>query len=251
MGDLGAAAPVPVPGSCVLVRAQSGVPGVVGVVGVLLPQTASEVSWGVESNPVHGCLDEALGGWGCSCCCCCCRCCCSGLVPGLLLLPLNCLGRCPGQCNGCSCCCRCCRVVWVQLRRCRQDCCCRGMLGRSDCCCLLLLSERHGCCWVCRGASRVRNKGEALGSRCSPIGTPLSARTTDGPPIKSPPLNTKKFDYPALVGKLLYLSNCTRPDITAAVNYLSRFMSSPTDVHWEQAKRVLRYVKGTMHYTLQ
>ena len=85
---------------------------------------------------------------------------------------------------------------------------------------------------------------------CSPIGTPLSARTTDGPPIKSPPLNTKKFDYPALVGKLLYLSNCTRPDITAAVNYLSRFMSSPTDVHWEQAKRVLRYVKGTMHYTL-
>ena len=85
---------------------------------------------------------------------------------------------------------------------------------------------------------------------CSPTGTPLSARTTDGPPIKSPPLNTKKFDYPALVGKLLYLSNCTRPDITAAVNYLSRFMSSPTEFHWEQAKRVLRYVKGTMHYTL-
>ena len=52
---------------------------------------------------------------------------------------------------------------------------------------------------------------------CSPIGTPLSARTIDGPPIKSTPLNTKKFDYPALVGKLLYLSNCTRPDITVAV----------------------------------
>ena len=31
---------------------------------------------------------------------------------------------------------------------------------------------------------------------------------------------------------------------------MSRFMSSPTDAHWEQAKRVLRYVKGTMHYTL-
>ena len=34
---------------------------------------------------------------------------------------------------------------------------------------------------------------------CSPVGTPLSARTPDGPPIKSPPLNTKKFDYPALM----------------------------------------------------
>ena len=85
---------------------------------------------------------------------------------------------------------------------------------------------------------------------CSSTGTPLSARTTDGPVEKSSPLNTKRFDYPALVGKLLYLSNCTRPDITAAVNYLSRFMSNPTDQNWEQAKRVLRYVKGTMHYTL-
>ena len=69
-------------------------------------------------------------------------------------------------------------------------------------------------------------------------------------PVNSPPLNTKQFDYPALVGKLLYLSNCTRPDITAAVNYLSRFMSCPTELHWEHAKRVLRYIKGTMDYSL-
>ena len=79
---------------------------------------------------------------------------------------------------------------------------------------------------------------------CSPIGTPLSARTTDEPPLKSPPLNTKKFDYPALVGKLLYLSNCTRPDITAAVNYLSRFMSSPTDVHWEPCQACVAIRQG-------
>ena len=85
---------------------------------------------------------------------------------------------------------------------------------------------------------------------CSPVGTPLSARTSDIVSADSPRLNTTRFNYPALVGKLLYLSNCTRPDITAAVNYLSRFMSAPNELHWEQAKRVLRYVKGTMHYTL-
>ena len=69
-------------------------------------------------------------------------------------------------------------------------------------------------------------------------------------PVNSPPLNTKQFDYTALVGKLLYLSNCTRPDITAAVNYLSRFMSCPAELHLEHAKRVLRYIKGTMDYSL-
>ena len=83
----------------------------------------------------------------------------------------------------------------------------------------------------------------------SDCGAPLSARTSDVP-VNSPPLNTKHFDYPALVGKLLYLSNCTRPDITAAVNYLRRFMSCPTELHWEHAKRVLRYIKGTMDYSL-
>ena len=49
-------------------------------------------------------------------------------------------------------------------------------------------------------------------SDCGTVGTPLSARTSDVP-VNSLPLNTKQFDYPALVGKLLYLSNCTRPDI--------------------------------------
>ena len=46
-------------------------------------------------------------------------------------------------------------------------------------------------------------------SDCGTVGTPHSARTSDVP-VNSPPLNTKQFDYPALVGKLLYLSNCTR-----------------------------------------
>ena len=74
MGDLGAAAHVHVPGSCVLVWAEVGVPG---AASVLMPRTASDVGWGggggggVEGVPFPGCLDEALGGWGCSSSCCC------------------------------------------------------------------------------------------------------------------------------------------------------------------------------------
>lgn len=47
-----------------------------------------------------------------------------------------------------------------------------------------------------------------------------------------------------LVGSLIYLT-ATRPDISYAVSYISRFMSAPKVEHWVAAKRVLRYVKGT------
>lgn len=49
--------------------------------------------------------------------------------------------------------------------------------------------------------------------------------------------------YRELIGRLLYLT-ITRPDITFAVNYLSQFLSCPTDVHLQAAHRVLRYLKG-------
>ena len=57
--------------------------------------------------------------------------------------------------------------------------------------------------------------------------------------------------YQALVGSLLYLSVNTRPDISHAVGILSRFMSCPTDMHWEAAKHVLRYLKGAKHLGLR
>ena len=49
--------------------------------------------------------------------------------------------------------------------------------------------------------------------------------------------------YSELVGSLLYLANCTRPDI--ATQLLSRQCANPLQAHWEMGKRVLRYLKGT------
>lgn len=56
--------------------------------------------------------------------------------------------------------------------------------------------------------------------------------------------------YAAVVGSLLYLSICTRPDIAHSVHVLTRFMQNPGRAHWQYAKRVMRYLRGTTNYGL-
>jgi hypothetical protein len=56
--------------------------------------------------------------------------------------------------------------------------------------------------------------------------------------------------YRSLVGELLYLSVCTRPDIAFSVGMLSKFLDKAGEAHWEAAVRVLLYLKGTSTYGL-
>lgn len=52
--------------------------------------------------------------------------------------------------------------------------------------------------------------------------------------------------YQELVGGLLYISQGTRPDITYAVNTVSKYNNNPGKLHWIAAKRILRYLKKTI-----
>ncbi|CAI7872707.1 unnamed protein product [Closterium sp. NIES-54] len=53
--------------------------------------------------------------------------------------------------------------------------------------------------------------------------------------------------YPELVGCLMYLITCTRPDLAYSLSLLARYVAPGRHrkVHWDAAKRVLRYLCST------
>jgi hypothetical protein len=53
-----------------------------------------------------------------------------------------------------------------------------------------------------------------------------------------------------MVGSLSYLANGTRPDISAAVGVVSRFLVNPKLIHCNMVKRIYYYLRQTMDYTL-
>uniref|UniRef100_A0A803MZ89 Uncharacterized protein n=1 Tax=Chenopodium quinoa TaxID=63459 RepID=A0A803MZ89_CHEQI len=55
--------------------------------------------------------------------------------------------------------------------------------------------------------------------------------------------------FKSLVGSLRYLT-CTRPDILFVVGLVSRFMENPSTLHLNTAKRIFRYLKGTLDHGL-
>ncbi|SGY54919.1 BQ5605_C006g03931 [Microbotryum silenes-dioicae] len=60
-----------------------------------------------------------------------------------------------------------------------------------------------------------------------------------------------KLNYRQVVGELLWVSGCTRPDISYAVTQLSRHCADPKPEHFRQMRRVLRYLRGTINRRLE
>ena len=81
-----------------------------------------------------------------------------------------------------------------------------------------------------------------------PIGSPLQP----GLQLIKTPDDEDACDCPYLeaLGSLNYASGLTRPDITFAVNQLQRFGTKPSNTHWTMVKRVMRYLRGTLDYSL-
>ncbi|CAI7831153.1 unnamed protein product [Closterium sp. NIES-53] len=79
----------------------------------------------------------------------------------------------------------------------------------------------------------------------SPQSTPLPT----GHSLSAPPSDESvepSGPYPELVGCLMYLMTCTRPDLAYPLSLLARYVApGHRKVHWDAAKRVLRYLCST------
>jgi hypothetical protein len=89
---------------------------------------------------------------------------------------------------------------------------------------------------------------------CKPVSTPLNPgsrlSTSMSPQNTAEASEMHQVPYISVVGSLMYLAVTTRPDISYAAGVLARFNSNPGPAHWQAAKHVLRYLKGTMDYRI-
>ncbi|CAI7772830.1 unnamed protein product [Closterium sp. NIES-54] len=86
-------------------------------------------------------------------------------------------------------------------------------------------------------------------AQAKPVSTPLPFGHQLAPPT-SP--SSSSHPYAELVGSLMYAMMCTRPDLAYPISVLARFVGTGrhTTEHWQAAKRVLRYLRGTKDHVL-
>ena len=100
----------------------------------------------------------------------------------------------------------------------------------------------------------VRSMLEAYNmTDCIPVSTPGMPNTYPGE--KHMPGTGSEYDaertamklrpYRRVVGSLLWLARCTRPDLAFTASILSRALHNPGYLHWQAAKHALRYCKLT------
>lgn len=86
---------------------------------------------------------------------------------------------------------------------------------------------------------------------CKPLSTPMDVN------FKSDILKRERSESPeieakcrALIGSLMYIMLCSRPDLCISISILSRYQSCASQDLWVALKRILRYIQGTLDVSL-
>jgi hypothetical protein len=79
-----------------------------------------------------------------------------------------------------------------------------------------------------------------------PVMSPIENRVTScSEPGEESEEEANENLYRSLIGGLLYVATCTRPDISYAIGYLSRFLNKPKIGKMRMAMRLLSYLMTT------
>jgi hypothetical protein len=77
----------------------------------------------------------------------------------------------------------------------------------------------------------------------TPYDSSIHLKKNSGSPVS-------QSEYAKIIDSVMFLMNCTRPDIAYAVSRLSRYTHNPAREHWNTMTRLLKYLKGTMNLGL-
>ncbi len=95
----------------------------------------------------------------------------------------------------------------------------------------------------------LRKTLEEVGTLLTPRSTPWDHRSDEDDPGDALDVEGVRT-YRRLLGRVMYASNCTRPDIAFAVSNLSRWMQEPRALHQRKLTRLFQYLTGTLELGL-
>ncbi|GKF35479.1 hypothetical protein Tco_0108679 [Tanacetum coccineum] len=55
----------------------------------------------------------------------------------------------------------------------------------------------------------------------------------------------QNIPYALVVGSIMYVVRCTRPDVAFAQNIISQFQQNLGDAHWTAIKNILKHLRNT------
>ncbi|SOV05373.1 uncharacterized protein UDID_18401 [Ustilago sp. UG-2017a] len=105
------------------------------------------------------------------------------------------------------------------------------------------ISQNHVMCTMTIGQSGYIDQvlAKHLDKHTKPTMVPMLS-IPEGTLVAS---TAQQKEYPVIVGKLLWVANSTRPDLSLTVGVLARHMREPSQEHYQAAQRDLCYLEST------
>ncbi|GKB53946.1 retrotransposon protein, putative, ty1-copia subclass [Tanacetum coccineum] len=78
-----------------------------------------------------------------------------------------------------------------------------------------------------------------------PMQERLDLNKTQGASTPKEVKRMQNVPYASVVGSIMYVVRCTRPDVAFTQNITSRFQQNPGEPHWTAVKNILKYLRNT------